>query len=80
MYDSAKKRSPGEVEFINPHFLDNHLLVDYIRGGLELKVDFLLNYSTDTTNSIFKSASASQNPYLVSIDQIMKVIQPYTQG
>jgi hypothetical protein len=82
LYDSKKKRSAGEVEFINPNFIPNYLLVDYLRGGLQISADFFFSYSTANNTKGGKgnlhSLPPGNNPYLTCFNQVFDNLQQYT--
>ncbi len=74
LYDSKKKRSAGEIEFINCNFIPNFLLLDYLRGGLKVTADFFFNFSNENVGKkngvVYKlhGNSPIDNPYIQSVD------------
>jgi hypothetical protein len=82
LFDSKKKRSAGEIEFINCNFIPNFLLVDYLRGGLKITADFFMNFST--ANSLFDGKSnihllpPGSNPYTTCFNQVYGNLHQYT--
>lgn len=84
LYDSKKKRSAGTIDFINCNFIPNYLLVDYLRGGLEMTADFFFDFSTANnikgTKGSLHNLPPGKNPYLTCFNQIFDNLQQYTVG
>lgn len=81
LFDLKKNRSAGHLKFREYKITYDYNLTDYLKGGMEITSDFLINFSEkniDENKQNLHELGKGENPYLNTIEHTYKVLEQFT--
>lgn len=83
LFDVKKNRSAGHLKFKKYDFLYDYDLLDYLKGGMKITADFLIDFSKSNSVGAGKSLHdlpKDKNPYLLTISKAYKILEQYASN
>lgn len=83
IFDAKKNRSAGHFKFQKYDFIYDYDLLDYLKGGMKITADFLIDFSESNQIGAGKTLHdlpKAKNPYLLTISHAYKVLKQYASN
>lgn len=81
--DTKKNRSPGHIKFREYKIEYEYKLTDYLKGGMNISADFLINFSEkniDESKQNLHELSKQRNPYLQTIEHAYQILEQHIEN